>query len=144
MNLNWKKEKKGKNLQRKEVLLILKKTQQNDKKRTKEERDLHSKFKPFFRFSNPDEYNEFIQGLLTEKKLKESIKQLQTYRSLGIQTTSQAEKYESLKKRRGIQKLEEKDTDLEVEWNLMNNQINISQIYYQIKKKKYVHLLKFQ
>lgn len=77
-----------------------KKTQQMEKKRTREERELHSKFRPFFRFCSTDEYNDLIQGMITEKRLKEQIKQLQTYRSLGIQTNSQKEKYERDKKKR--------------------------------------------
>lgn len=81
-------------------LLDYKRIQLLEKKKSKEERDLYSKLKPFARFCSQDEFNNVLQGFQTEKQLIEQIKLYQSYRALGIQSKAQAEKFELEKKRR--------------------------------------------
>lgn len=74
-----------------------------EKKRSKEERDLLQKAKPFARMMNGKDFEDLNQGLLDELNLRQAISQLQEWRSLKISTLKEGEKYESEKSTR-IQK----------------------------------------
>ncbi|CAK7225704.1 Transcriptional adapter ada2 [Sporothrix curviconia] len=74
-----------------------------DKKRTKEERDLLNKAKPFARMMNHDDFKEFCDGLVHELFLRQAIAQLQEWRSLQIGDLESGHKYEQEKAQR-IQK----------------------------------------
>ncbi|KAI0165583.1 hypothetical protein GGR57DRAFT_448008 [Xylariaceae sp. FL1272] len=74
-----------------------------EKKRTKEERDLVNKAKPFARMMNHDDFEGFCQGLLDELNLRQAISQLQEWRNLKIGDLRSGEKYEQDKAQR-IQK----------------------------------------
>ncbi|CAK7266398.1 Transcriptional adapter ada2 [Sporothrix epigloea] len=74
-----------------------------DKKRTKEERDLLNKAKPFARMLNHDDFKEFCDGLVHELFLRQAITQLQEWRSLQIGDLESGLKYEQEKAQR-IQK----------------------------------------
>ncbi|CAG9939686.1 unnamed protein product [Clonostachys rosea f. rosea IK726] len=74
-----------------------------EKKRSKEEKDLLQKAKPFARIMNHKEFEEFSQGLLDELNLRQAITQLQEWRSLKIGDLRGGEKYEADKAAR-IQK----------------------------------------
>ncbi|KAH9994581.1 transcriptional adaptor-like protein [Xylariaceae sp. FL0662B] len=74
-----------------------------EKKRTKEERDVLNKAKPFARLMNHDDFEAFCQGLLDELNLRQAIAQLQEWRNLKIGDLRSGEKYEQEKAQR-IQK----------------------------------------
>ena len=78
-------------------LLEYKKNTTVDKKRTKEERDLLLKTKPFARMMNQDDYLEFCTGLLEEHNLRQAIAQLQDWRAMKIGDLRSGEKYEQEK-----------------------------------------------
>ncbi|PKS07388.1 hypothetical protein jhhlp_005990 [Lomentospora prolificans] len=71
-----------------------------EKKRTKEERDLINKTKPFARMMNHEDYEAFSQGLIDEFNLRQAIAQLQEWRSLRIGDLRSGEKYEQEKAQR--------------------------------------------
>jgi len=68
-----------------------------EKKRSKEEKDLLQKAKPFARMMNRTDFEDFNQGLLDELNLRQAIAQLQEWRSLKIGTLKEGEKYETEK-----------------------------------------------
>lgn len=61
-------------------LLEYRKNTALDKKRSKEERDLLAKAKPFARMMNHDDFEEFCTGLVEELNLRIAIAQLQEWR----------------------------------------------------------------
>ncbi|KAK3318941.1 hypothetical protein B0H66DRAFT_253337 [Apodospora peruviana] len=69
----------------------------NEKKRSKEERDLLNKAKPFARMMNRDDFEQFCQGLVDELNLRQAIHQLQDWRNLRIGDLRSGEKYEQEK-----------------------------------------------
>jgi transcriptional adapter 2-alpha len=75
----------------------------NEKKRTKEEKEILTKAKPFSRVMNRQDFEDFNQGLLDELNLRLAIAQLQEWRSLKIGDLRSGEKYETEKASR-IQK----------------------------------------
>jgi transcriptional adapter 2-alpha len=81
-------------------LLDYKKNQLIDKKRTKEEKDLLQKAKPFARMMNHEDYEALNKDLLEEHNLRLAISQLQEWRQMGITDLKQGEKYESDKQAR--------------------------------------------
>lgn len=74
-----------------------------EKKRTKEEKDLLQKAKPFARMMNRQDFEELNQGLLDELNLRQAITQLQEWRNVRIGDLRSGEKYETEKASR-IQK----------------------------------------
>ncbi len=74
-----------------------------EKRRTKEERDLLNKAKPFARMMNHDDFESFCQGLVDELNLRQAITQLQEWRGLRIGDLRSGERYEQEKSQR-IQK----------------------------------------
>ena len=76
-------------------LLDYKKNQLIDKKRTKEEKDLLHKAKPFARMMNHEDFEAFNKDLLLEHNLRMAIGQLQEWRQMGITDLKQGEKYEN-------------------------------------------------
>ena len=71
-----------------------------DKKRTKEERELVQKAKPFARAMNHDDFELFNRDLLLEHNLRIAISQLQEWRQMGVADLKHGEKYESDKQAR--------------------------------------------
>ncbi|KAI1642363.1 transcriptional adaptor-like protein [Daldinia loculata] len=84
-------------------LLEYRENSKQEKKRTKEERDLLSKAKPFARMMNHDDFEAFCQGLVDELNLRQAITQLQEWRNMKIGDLRSGEKYEQEKSQR-IQK----------------------------------------
>ncbi|KAK3985159.1 hypothetical protein QBC44DRAFT_163237 [Cladorrhinum sp. PSN332] len=84
-------------------LLDYRENQKLEKKRSKEEKDLLNKAKPFARMMNRTDFEQFCQGLIDELNLRQAITQLQEWRSLRIGDLRSGEKYEQEKASR-IQK----------------------------------------
>jgi transcriptional adapter 2-alpha len=78
-------------------LLDYRKNMALEKKRTKEERDLLLKAKPFARLMDHDDFEEWNKGLLEELNLRQAISQLQEWRSMRIGDLKSGEKYEQEK-----------------------------------------------
>lgn len=76
-------------------LLEYRKNAAIDKKRSKEERDLFNKIKPFSRMMNYDDFQSFADGLAREHNLRMAISQLQEWRNHGIGELKVGEKYEA-------------------------------------------------
>ena len=81
-------------------LLEYKRNSTLDKKRTKEERELLQKAKPFARAMNHDDFELYNRDLLLEHNLRIAISQLQEWRQMGVADLKHGEKYESDKQAR--------------------------------------------
>lgn len=81
-------------------LLDYRKNAALDKKRTKEERDLLNKAKPFARMMNHANFDAFTSGLEYEHNLRQAIAQLQDWRQMRIGDLKSGEKYEQEKQQR--------------------------------------------
>jgi transcriptional adapter 2-alpha len=81
-------------------LLEYKKNQLLDKKRTKEEKDLLHKAKPFARMLNHEDFEALNRDLLLEHNLRIAISQLQEWKQMGIRDLKGGEKYEADKQTR--------------------------------------------
>ncbi|MCJ1307003.1 Transcriptional adapter ada2 [Agyrium rufum] len=68
-----------------------------DKKRTKEERDLFNKAKPYARIINHHEFVDLAEGVEYELNLRQAIGQMQEWRQYGISDLKSGEKYEAEK-----------------------------------------------
>lgn len=71
-----------------------------EKKRSKEEKDLLQKAKPFARVMNRKDFDDFNQGLIDELNLRQAIAQLQDWRTHGIGDLRSGEKFEMEKAQR--------------------------------------------
>lgn len=78
-------------------LLDYRKNTNIDKKRTKDQRDLHQKLKPFARIMSHPDFVTFSEDLEKEQNLRQAITQLQEWRRMRISTLAAGEKYESEK-----------------------------------------------
>ncbi|KAK4628869.1 Transcriptional adapter 2 [Fulvia fulva] len=76
-------------------LLDYRKNTAIDKKRTKEQRDLHNKLKPFARIMSHPDFETFTSDLEKEQNLRQAITQLQEWRRMRISTLANGEKYET-------------------------------------------------
>ncbi|KAF2180586.1 transcriptional adapter 2 [Zopfia rhizophila CBS 207.26] len=81
-------------------LLEYRKNAAADKKRTKEERDLMNKAKPFARMMKHEDFKKFCDGLEYEHSLRQAIAQLQEWRNNQISDLKSGEKYEQEKQQR--------------------------------------------
>ncbi|KAF2275606.1 transcriptional adapter 2 [Westerdykella ornata] len=81
-------------------LLEYRKNALADKKRTKEEKDLLNKAKPFARMMKHDDFTKFCDGLAYEHQLRQAIAQLQEWRANQVDTLKAGEKYEQEKQLR--------------------------------------------
>lgn len=74
-------------------LLDLKRTQKYERKRSKEERDIINSMKIFARFNTEEEHQKIVNNLIKERLLREVIEQLKFFRSKGLTSLDQIEKY---------------------------------------------------
>lgn len=81
-------------------LLDYKKISALEKKRTKEEREILNKTKPFARMMNRDDYQKFCSELIEEHHLRQAIAQLFEWRNMKIDDLRSGEKYEQEKVQR--------------------------------------------
>jgi transcriptional adapter 2-alpha len=65
-----------------------------DKKRSKEEKDLYNRIKPFARIMNSNDFNEFSNDIMDEFKIRNRIHQLQNWRKHGITLIEDGENFE--------------------------------------------------
>lgn len=68
-----------------------------DKKRSKEEKDLSNKIKPFSRIMNSDDFKEFSDDIMEEFKIRNKINKLQNWRKNGVTSLEEGENYEKEK-----------------------------------------------
>lgn len=78
-------------------LIEYRKNQMIERKRTKEQRDLHNKLKPFARIMSHQDFIMFSEDLEKEQNLRQAIAQLQEWRRMRISTLAAGEKYEAEK-----------------------------------------------
>ena len=78
-------------------LLEYRENTKQEKKRSKDEKDLLQKAKPFARIMNHNDFEDFNQGLTDEQNLRQAIAQLQEWRSMKIGDLRSGEKYEAEK-----------------------------------------------
>lgn len=81
-------------------LLDYRENSKTEKKRSKDERDILNKAKPFARMMNRTDFESFCQGLVDELNLRQAIAQLQEWRNLRIGDLRSGEKYEQEKAQR--------------------------------------------
>ncbi|KAI9054642.1 hypothetical protein LZ554_001794 [Drepanopeziza brunnea f. sp. 'monogermtubi'] len=81
-------------------LLEYRKNAAAEKKRTKEERDLLNKAKPFARLMTGENFQDFCNGLIEEHNLRQAVLQLQDWRAMKIGSLREGEKYEMEKLQR--------------------------------------------
>ena len=80
-------------------LLDFKKIQKQERKKSKEDREIINAMKPFARFHTQEDHEKIVNNLLKERMLREAIQQLTYFKSKGLTTLDQIEKYvESSKK----------------------------------------------
>lgn len=65
-------------------LLDFKKTQKQERKKTKEEREIINSMKIFARFNSAEEHERLVNNLLKERLLREVIEQLKYFKSKGL------------------------------------------------------------
>ncbi|KAI3406783.2 ADA2 [Candida oxycetoniae] len=75
-------------------LLDYRKNISNDKKKSKEEKDLLKKINAFIRILQPGDFEAFCRDMLTELKCRIKIQQLQSWRKNGIKTLEDGAKFE--------------------------------------------------
>ncbi|KAG8718028.1 Transcriptional adapter ada2 [Ceratobasidium sp. 394] len=71
-----------------------KRIQQSERKRSKEDRESINKLKPLARLQTADDFENLVAGLLYENTLKRRIAELQHYRTMGITTFAEADRYD--------------------------------------------------
>ncbi|CAK9435665.1 uncharacterized protein LODBEIA_P03920 [Lodderomyces beijingensis] len=75
-------------------LLEYRKNISNDKRKSKEEKDLLKKINAFIRILTPDDFESFTRDILTELKCRIRIQQLQSWRKNGVKTLEDGAKFE--------------------------------------------------
>lgn len=71
-----------------------------ERRRPRDEREVYDAFRPFARFSTPQEHEDLVRGIILEQRLRKRIAQLQEYRRNGIRSLAEAHEYDVLKRKR--------------------------------------------
>jgi transcriptional adapter 2-alpha len=74
-------------------LLDFKKTQKQERKKTKEEREIMNSMKIFARFNTAEDHEKLVNSLLKERLLREVIEQLKYFKEKGCTNLDSIEKY---------------------------------------------------
>lgn len=90
---------KRKQFVRERNLLNIREILNEEKKVSKERQDINNRLKPFSRFMSTAEYNDLMNGLMKEAKLRERILMLQSYRKSGMRTLEETEHFEREKRK---------------------------------------------
>eukprot|EP00854_Cymbomonas_tetramitiformis_P000618 gene618-1044_t len=85
-------------------LLNVKRLQAQERKRSKEERDLYNRFAVFARFQSQAEHEALLEGLVAEQRLRMRIEELKEARRVGIHTMQEFEVYDAEKRRREVER----------------------------------------
>ncbi|XP_024363193.1 transcriptional adapter ADA2 isoform X3 [Physcomitrium patens] len=97
-------------------LLNIKRQQVLDRKRSKEERELYNRSRVFMRYHSAEEHEALLNGLISERKLRQRIEELQEYRMALGQTLAETQIHGSEMKK-------------ETELNLRNARESTSYLY---------------
>ena len=81
-------------------LLDFKKIQKQERKKTKEEREIINAMKIFARFNTPEDHEKLVNSLLKERLLREVIEQLKYFKTRGLTSLDQIEKYIETQKKK--------------------------------------------
>mmetsp|Transcript_37358 Transcript_37358/g.72988 ORF Transcript_37358/g.72988 Transcript_37358/m.72988 type:complete len:510 (-) Transcript_37358:136-1665(-) len=81
-------------------LLDYKKQHSQERRRTKDERELWQHMRQFARFWPQEEHEEYMRGLILERKIRKRIEQLQTFRRAGLHNFADADAFEDAKKKK--------------------------------------------
>lgn len=92
-------------------LLDIRKLQKQQKRLSKEERDIVNGMKPFARFQSKEEHEKLVSGLLKEYHLRILIQQLKHYQGLGLHTLSQIDNYIKDQQSKGNRSQKDKEKD---------------------------------
>jgi transcriptional adapter 2-alpha len=74
-------------------LLDYKKNQKLERQKTKEEREIITAMKIFARFNTAEDHEKLVNSLIKERLLREVIEQLKHFKSKGLTSLDQIEKY---------------------------------------------------
>ncbi|TPX38235.1 hypothetical protein SmJEL517_g00210 [Synchytrium microbalum] len=74
--------------------LDFRKIQNQEKKRTKDEKDLLQKIRVYAKMQTAEDFDNFVEGLAAEQKLRDRIQLLQRWRRMGITSMKEAQDYE--------------------------------------------------
>ncbi|KAI8853028.1 hypothetical protein BC829DRAFT_35574 [Chytridium lagenaria] len=72
----------------------------NEKKRSKEDKDLLNRVRVFARMQTANDFDKFLEGIYHEERLRARIAQLQEFRRMGITSYDQVPQYEQDKQTR--------------------------------------------
>ena len=81
-------------------LLDFKKIQKQERKKTKEEREIINAMKIFARFNTPEDHEKLVASLLKERLLREVIEQLKFFKAKGLTSLDQIEKFIEIQKKK--------------------------------------------
>jgi hypothetical protein len=71
-----------------------------EKKRPREEKELYQKYRVFAKMQTAQDFEDFMDGLTNELRLRQQIQSLQEYLRMGISTLKEAQDYEKEKAQR--------------------------------------------
>ena len=81
-------------------LLDFKKIQKYERKKTKEEREIINTMKIFARFNTAEDHEKLVNSLIKERLLREVIEQLKYFKSKGLTSLDQIEKFIDTQKKK--------------------------------------------
>lgn len=81
-------------------LLDFKKIQKYERKKTKEEREIINTMKIFARFNSAEDHEKLVNSLIKERLLREVIEQLKYFKSKGLTSLDQIEKFIDTQKKK--------------------------------------------
>lgn len=76
-------------------LLDIRKQNQLDRLRTKDEREIYNMLKPFARFHSEEEHEKLVKNIVKERNIRKRIEELMAYKKLGLTTFSEIEVVQS-------------------------------------------------
>jgi transcriptional adapter 2-alpha len=82
-------------------LLDFKRVQKQERKKTKEEREIINAMKIFARFNSQEEHEKLVNSLLKERMLREMIEQLKYFKNKGLTSLDDIEKHIEAQKKTG-------------------------------------------
>jgi len=74
-------------------LLDFKRVQKQERKKTKEEREIINAMKIFARFNSQEDHEKLVNSLLKERMLREMIEQLKYFKNKGLTSLDEIEKH---------------------------------------------------